>query len=182
MRRRDTFFQLCSWKMGLLGMPHRLVTWKHHIIIVEHRCARTRTYPKNSKTAVKRVVFMTFSLFFLSYLQMECRAMKYFPAHISWTTGRKRMLSNEARKYTKISFQICCRTKRFWDRDHVFLWLVYISKEFSMQKAFFPTRCYCCASNAFLPYITVFLTKYMQGSKHAVISLLSKIRSEEGDF
>ena len=65
MRRRDTFFQLCSWKMGLLGMPHRLVTWKHHIIIVEHRCARTRTYyPKNSKTAVKRVVFMTFSLFF----------------------------------------------------------------------------------------------------------------------
>ena len=90
MRRRDTFFQLCSWKMGLLGMPHRLVTWKHHIIIVEHRCARTRTYyPKNSKTAVKRVVFMTFSLFFLSYLQMECRAMKYFPAHISWTTGRE---------------------------------------------------------------------------------------------
>ena len=181
MRRRDTFFQLCSWKMGLLGMPHRLVTWKHHIIIVEHRCARTRTYyPKNSKTAVKRV-----SLFFSVLLTNGMQSYEIFPCSYFmdyWKGGRKRMLSNEARKYTKISFQICCRTKRFWDRDHVFLWLVYISKEFSMQKAFFPTRCYCCASNAFLPYITVFLTKYMQGSKHAVISLLSKIRSEEGDF
>ena len=138
--------------------------------------------PEHTIQKIQKPQWNEFLSFFLSYLQMECRAMKYFPAHISWTTGRKRMLSNEARKYTKISFQICCRTKRFWDRDHVFLWLVYISKEFSMQKAFFPTRCYCCASNAFLPYITVFLTKYMQGSKHAVISLLSKIRSEEGDF
>ena len=63
MRRRDTFFQLCSWKMGLLGMPHRLVTWKHHIIIVEHRCARTRTYyPKKFKN--RSCIHDFLSLFF----------------------------------------------------------------------------------------------------------------------
>ena len=183
MRRRDTFFPALLLENGALGnaTSSRYLETSHHHCGTQ-MCQNQNILSKKFKNRSETSCIHDFLSFFLSYLQMECRAMKYFPAHISWTTGRKRMLSNEARKYTKISFQICCRTKRFWDRDHVFLWLVYISKEFSMQKAFFPTRCYCCASNAFLPYITVFLTKYMQGSKHAVISLLSKIRSEEGDF
>ena len=141
--------------------------------------------PEHTIQKIQKPQWNEFLSFFSVLLTNGMQSYEIFPCSYFmdyWKGGRKRMLSNEARKYTKISFQICCRTKRFWDRDHVFLWLVYISKEFSMQKAFFPTRCYCCASNAFLPYITVFLTKYMQGSKHAVISLLSKIRSEEGDF
>lgn len=116
-------------------------------------------------------LFFQATLLFLPYLQMECRAMKYFPAHISWTTGSRqgrRMLSNEARKctnYAKISFQICFVTKRFWGNSVcIFMVGLHLKKSFQCKKLFSPC-CYCCASNAFLPYITVFLTKYMQGSK-----------------
>ena len=45
--------------------------------------------PEHTIQKIQKPQWNEFLSFFLSYLQMECRAMKYFPAHISWTTGRE---------------------------------------------------------------------------------------------